>query len=95
MLMLDVYRYPEFIWDTVAVNGDAGSSQLIVDEVTFNFKPPSPEFIWATVATNGDTGISQRVFNEVTQILNLEALYFSGSPWPLTVTLNLATSFDN
>lgn len=93
--MLDVYRCPEFIWDTVAVNGDARSIQFVVDEVTFNFKLPSLEFIWATMAANGNARISQRVFNEITEILNLEALYFSSSPWPLIATLNLATSFDN
>jgi hypothetical protein len=71
----------------VAINGDVGSSQLVVDEVIFNFKPPSLEFIWATVAANGKAGISQRIFNEVTQILNLEALYLFGTPWPLTATL--------
>jgi hypothetical protein len=58
MLMLDVYRCPKFIWDTMVINGDARSSQLVVDEVTFNFKPPSPKFIWATVAANGDARIS-------------------------------------
>jgi hypothetical protein len=56
--MLDVYRCPKFIWDTMVINGDARSSQLVVDEVTFNFKPPSPKFIWATVAANGDARIS-------------------------------------
>jgi hypothetical protein len=58
---------PEFIWDTVAVNGDTQISQFVWNLVT-NFETWSPIFVRLTVAVNCDAEFCHIVW----QLFNLD-----------------------